>query len=200
MQARLHLIDGDRDALDGSCRVLPGDTLWPIENIRICDRHRHDLGDIKSLAANIAEIGLLQSIVITLTGELIVGRRRLAACQLLDWREIPLRIIDVDQVARAEFAENFLRKDFTMSELVAIRRTLEPVERAAARERQAIAGPTKGRGAKATGSGKLPEAATGRVRDRIARIGGISGRTLEKANEIVTAAEEEPEKIRRSGR
>src|SRR5690348_8932321 len=103
MQARLHLLDGDRDALDEPCRVLPGDTLWSIEDIRVCDRHRRDLDDIKSLAANTAEIGLLQSIVIAPTGELIVGRRRLAACRLLDWREIPVRIIDVDRVARAEY-------------------------------------------------------------------------------------------------
>jgi hypothetical protein len=77
-------VDGDRDALHEPCRWLPSDVRWSIENIRICDRHRRDLGNINSLAAGIAEIDLLQSIVIEPTGELIVGRRRPTACQLRD--------------------------------------------------------------------------------------------------------------------
>jgi hypothetical protein len=40
------------------------------------------------------------------------------------------------QVVRGEFAENAFRKDFLPSEIEAIRRAIEPYERAAAKERQ----------------------------------------------------------------
>ena len=43
--------------------------------------------------------------------------------------------------------------------------------------------------------GKLPEAVTGQARDRMAAFVGVSGRTLEKAEAVVAAAEAEPEKF-----
>ena len=49
---------------------------------------------------------------------------------------IPVTVVDLDAVVRGEFAENAVRKDFTPSEAVAIKRALEPIEREAAKERQ----------------------------------------------------------------
>lgn len=89
-------------------------------------RFRRDLGDIPALATNIEEIGLLHPIVITLDNTLIAGMRRLQAVQFLGWREVPVRVVDLDDVVRGEHDENVVRKDFLPSEAVAIAKALEP--------------------------------------------------------------------------
>jgi hypothetical protein len=43
---------------------------------------------------------------------------------------------DLEEVVRGELAENAIRKDFLPSEIEAIRRAIEPLEKAAAKERQ----------------------------------------------------------------
>ena len=58
--------------------------------------------------------------------------------------------------------------------MVAIAKALEPQEKRAAKERQAKAGPKKGKGKK-SGSGKFPEAVKGKTRDEVARYVGVSG-------------------------
>ena len=52
------------------------------------------------------EIGLLHPIVIRPDGKLIAGERRLRAAKLLGWTEIPVTVVDLDDVVRGEFAEN----------------------------------------------------------------------------------------------
>lgn len=116
----------------------------PIAEIRIGHRHRRDLGDVDQLAASIADLGLLQPVVVRPDGQLIAGERRLRAAQLLGWKEIPVSIVDLTEIARGEYAENTLRKNFTLSEAVAIKRALEPLERAAAKERM-LAGKPSGK-------------------------------------------------------
>jgi N6-adenosine-specific RNA methylase IME4 len=164
--------------------------MMPIEQIRVGNRFRKDLGDIAGLAKSIAEIDLLQSIVVRPDGRLIGGVRRFHAVKLLGWTEIPVRIVDLDAVVRGEYAENAERKDFTLSESVAIKRALEPIEREAAKERQREGGRSGGKG-----SGKLPEASKGNAADKVAKATGLARRTLEKAEAIVDAAEAEPEKF-----
>jgi N6-adenosine-specific RNA methylase IME4/ribosomal protein S14 len=162
----------------------------PLGNIRVGKRHRRDLGDIESLAASIADVGLLHPIVVTPDGRLIAGERRLQAAKLLGWKTIPVNIVDLDAVVRGEFAENTQRKDFTWSEAVAIKRALEPIEQAAAKERQREGGRHGGKG-----SGKLPEASKGNAADKAAKATGMARRTLEKAEAVVDAAEAEPERF-----
>ena len=111
--------------------------LQGVDQIKVGARHRKDMGDIAGLAANIDEVGLLHPIVVRPDGTLIAGERRLRAAQLLGWKTIPVTVIDLDDIVRGEFAENALRKDFTLSEAVAIKRALEPLEKAAAKERHA---------------------------------------------------------------
>jgi N6-adenosine-specific RNA methylase IME4 len=161
----------------------------PIDEVIVGERHRRDMGDIASLAASMAELGLLQPIVVRPDGILIAGERRLRAAQQLGWKEIPISVVDLDAVVRGEFAENAVRKDFTLSEAVAIKRALEPIERAAAKQRQREGGRRGGEG-----SGKLPEALKGNAADKAAQATGMARRTLEKAEAIVDAAEAEPEK------
>src|SRR5437870_1125742 len=96
-----------------------------------------------------------------------------------------LRLLHLAPNAAAAFkdevAENTVRKDFALSEAVAIKRELEPLEKAAAKERQ---------GARTDKHpGKLPTSSKGRAADKAAKATGMARRTLEKAEAIVDAAE-----------
>jgi N6-adenosine-specific RNA methylase IME4 len=170
----------------GNTRLIPRQQ-FPLKQIRVGKRHRRDLGDIAGLAASMGELGLLHPVVVRPDGMLIAGERRLRAAEQLGWSTIPVTVVDLNQVARGEFAENAVRKDFTLSEAVAIKRALEPCERAAAKERQRIGGKLKA-------SANLAEAAKGEARDKIASFTGIKRTTLARAEAIVAAAEAEPEK------
>jgi ParB-like chromosome segregation protein Spo0J len=111
-------------------------TVLPLDAIKIGKRHRADLGDIKQLAHNIAEIGLLHPIVVTPDGSLIAGACRLMAFRTLGRDTIPVTVVDLERVVLGEYAENTFRKQFTPSECADIADALEPIERAAAKERQ----------------------------------------------------------------
>src|SRR2546428_8697036 len=95
---------------------------------------------------------------------------------------------DIERIVAAEFAENTERKDFTWSEAVEIKRAIEPVEKAAAKERQVEGGRSGGKA-----GGKLPQASTGKSRDKIGAFAGVSGRTVDKIAAVVAAAHREPE-------
>jgi N6-adenosine-specific RNA methylase IME4/ParB-like chromosome segregation protein Spo0J len=154
----------------------------PISDIRIGKRHRRDMGDVASLAASIAHIGLMHPVVIRTDGRLIAGERRILAAKQLGWKTIPATVVDLEKVALGEFAENAVRKDFTLSEAVAIKRALEPIERAEAKERMLAGKP----------SGKFPK---GRALDKVAKVVGRDRTTIARAEAIVAAADAEPEKF-----
>ena len=154
----------------------------PIASIRIGTRHRKDVGDVRSLAASIEDVGLLHPPVIKSDGELVAGARRLRACQLLGWTTIPVRVLDVENIVRAEAAENFERQDFTPSEAVAIKRTLEPEMKAEAERRMKAGQPSD-------------NFSKGRAADKASAFTGYSRFTLDKAEAVVAAAEAEPERF-----
>ncbi|OLB72476.1 MAG: hypothetical protein AUI16_20245 [Alphaproteobacteria bacterium 13_2_20CM_2_64_7] len=158
-------------------------TARALDEIQVGPRHRRDLGDISALAASIAEVGLLHPIVVNPAGELIAGERRLAAAKLLGWNEIPTTIVDLDAVVRREWAENAHRKDFALSEAVAIKRALEPLERARAKERMLAGRPSENsQRVRVTLSTRSP-------------FGGKHRTTNAKAEAIVDAAEAEPDRF-----
>src|SRR5258708_1842360 len=152
-----------------------------ISDIKVGKRHRNDLGDIDGLADSIAAIGLLHPIVVRRNGLLIAGQRRYEACKLLGWNDVPVTIVDLDDVARGELDENAIRKDFLPSEIEAIRRTFEPVEKVAAKKRMSDGG----KGAKVS--------QPSRAADKIGTFAGVSGRTVEKIKAVVEAADPELE-------
>jgi N6-adenosine-specific RNA methylase IME4 len=153
----------------------------PLASIRIGKRHRRDMGDIDGLAQSISESGLLHPIVVNENNKLVAGERRLAACKKLGWSDVRVTVVNIQEIARGEYAENVTRKDFTPSELVAITRAIEQRERDLAQQRMTL--------------GKVSTGSTGKTRDKVAVPFGISGRTLEKARAVVDAAEAEPEKF-----
>jgi hypothetical protein len=106
--------------------------------------------------------------------------------------QIPVHIIDLDDIVRGEWSENANRKDFAPSEIVAIKRALEPKLKDEARERQAAAGPRKGRGTKSTAPGKFPEALQGRAADKVGAFVHKDRKTIEKMEAVVEAAEADP--------
>jgi N6-adenosine-specific RNA methylase IME4 len=159
----------------------------PIEHIEVGFRYRKDLGDLRTLADSIAEVGLLHPVVVTPEGRLIAGQRRLAACRLLGFAEVPVTVVDLYQAARGEAHENFIRKDLLPSEIVALKRAIEPMERRAARERQ-------GNRADLCDPASVADC-QGDARDNIARYLGIGRTTIERAQAVVEAAEEDPEEF-----
>ena len=164
-----------------------------IDEIAVGPRHRRELGDIEGLAASMGNLDMLEPIVVRPDDrgqyQLVCGARRLAAAKQLGQTKVSVivRNLTEAEALKAEFAENVFRKDFTLSEAVAIKRELEPIERAAAKERQG--------GRTDKHPGKLPASSTGRAADKAAKATGMARRTLEKAEAIVDAAEAEPEKF-----
>src|ERR1017187_2123795 len=160
-----------------------------IEQIQIGFRYRKDLGDLRPLVDSIAEVGLLHPVVVTPDGRLIAGQRRLEACRLLGWTDVPVTVVDLYQAARGEAHENFVRKDLLPSEIVALKRAIEPTERRSARERQgsraALCHPAT--------VAECQSASPVEARDNIARYLGVGRTTIERAEAVVDAAEEEPE-------
>lgn len=90
-----------------------------IDQIKINGRARTDTGDIESLARSMRKLGQLQPIGVDADGVLVFGGRRLMAARSLGWAEIEARVIDCDAL-QAEHDENEIRKQFTVTERLAI--------------------------------------------------------------------------------
>ncbi|MGB9826611.1 MAG: ParB N-terminal domain-containing protein, partial [Desulfofundulus sp.] len=109
-----------------------------IDDIKIVDRVRKDMGDLEELAESIKELGLLQPVIVTPELVLVAGERRVNACRMLGWEEIPVVEIafeDYYAQLKAERDENIVRKSFTFSETAELIRKLETVERERAKAR-----------------------------------------------------------------
>ena len=89
------------------------------------NRFRKNVGELGELMESISVLGLLQPIGITKQNVLVFGQRRLIACQMLGHEEIEAKVVDVPSIVDGEYAENEIRKDFTVSERVAIAKELE---------------------------------------------------------------------------
>lgn len=167
----------------------------PISSIKVGGRIRKDLGDLDALAESITNNGgLLQPILIKSDGTLIAGERRLAACKVIGREHIEVNVrndfASAAALLIAERDENTCRKDFTPSEAVALGKKLEKLERPPARERMAEAGRSAAPGRPAERSGESPDlSAKGDTREKVGPAVGMSGRTYEKAKQVVEAAE-----------
>ena len=91
-----------------------------VKEIGIGRRHRQHIGDLRSLAASIGKVGLLDPIVVDGDGRLVAGARRIAAVRSLGWRDVPVRVVrnlsDAANALRAERDENTERQEFRPSE------------------------------------------------------------------------------------
>jgi|SRR5579864_132088 len=161
---------------------LPLSVFEAIENITVESRFRKEPGDLESLSKSIKEIGLLHPIVISHDRRLIAGWRRLEACKKLGWNRVPVTKVPLKELAKGEFHENFVRKDFTVSEMVAIKRALEPELKIGQGKRTDIT--------------SADSAEVGKVtREVVASYVGVSHDTLSKAEALVDAASKDPERF-----
>jgi hypothetical protein len=96
-----------------------------IDDIRVGMAFRKDMGDIDGLAQSIAKLGLLHAIGITANKRLVFGARRLAAHRKLGRAVISAHVLDIENIAEGTYAENVMRKDFTVSERAAIMEAIE---------------------------------------------------------------------------
>ncbi len=145
-----------------------------IADIVIGDRYRKELGDIGCLAESIERLGLLQPIGVTPDLELIFGERRIEAFKTLGRDAIPARILDINSLLEGEYDENETRKDFTVSEKVALARAIE-------KELEGRQGRPSDK--KVQPVSPLPQ---GKTRDLVAeRVGLGSGVTYENAKTVV---------------
>ena len=93
--------------------------LIEINKVIVKERIRKDFGDIEELANDIRENGLINPPVVTPEYELIAGERRLRALQHLDYKQIEVRVMTVQDALhqlKLEISENENRKDFSFSE------------------------------------------------------------------------------------
>jgi len=97
--------------------------------IIIKKRYRKEMGDLEPLKKSISEIGLLHPIVVNENNELIAGERRLKAIKELGWNDAPITRINLKEIIRGEFDENNVRKEFTITESVAIWEAMENLQK-----------------------------------------------------------------------
>jgi ParB-like chromosome segregation protein Spo0J len=163
------------------------------DSIKVGTRYRKDMGSIDKLASSIRDVGLIQPIVVDGSGNLIAGERRLAACRLLGMADVPVAVVggldDAAQVLRAERDENTCRKDMTPSELIALGKALEELERPKARERQENANPEGIQTPAAHANSSPPKRdASGYTRNIVSDAVGMSGATYQRAKHVVETA------------
>lgn len=177
----------------------------PISDIEVRDRSRKVLRNLDSLARSIRERGLLHPVVVRHVGRqlvLVAGQRRIEAVRTLGWTEIPVTVVTTlaDEMAAlyAEGDENTEREPFTPAEAVEHRRRIREVETQAAKERQGARTDLEPP-AKLAQSPKPHERTT---RARTAKATGYGHATLDKAEAIVEAAEDEtqPEPVREAAK
>jgi SAM-dependent methyltransferase len=145
-------------------------TEWPLKRIQVGRRFRKALGDLQALAESIEEVGLLHPVVVTPQGRLVAGRRRLEAVKLLGWGTVPVRVVDLENIAEGELAENVQRKDFLPSELWAIAKKVKEIVKTP------VGRPSK--------KVENYHHFNGKTRDKAAAYFGISGRHLEKIGAV----------------
>lgn len=107
-----------------------------IKQIKVGERFRKDFGNLDGLKTSIETYGLIHPPVVEdiCNGEflLLAGERRLRACILLGWDEIPVTLRkDLDPSSRRELEleENLHRKDLDWTEEVQIKLEIDELKR-----------------------------------------------------------------------
>lgn len=98
-----------------------------ISDIKVSNRARVDIGDLKELKESIKKSGQLNPILITENFDLIAGERRLRALQELEKETAICRImpnVSQSDLFMIELMENVARKDFTWYEELELKKKL----------------------------------------------------------------------------
>ncbi|MFJ6566262.1 ParB N-terminal domain-containing protein [Streptomyces sp. NPDC091292] len=165
-----------------------------IHEIKAGDRARTDLGDLTDLMTSIEALGLFQPIVVTAENKLIAGGRRLEACRRLGMDEVQVvvaeHIHDAVDLLKAERDENICRKPMTASELIALGRQIEELEKPRAAERKA-ASQLAGRSPGGSPIGAVLANGTEKYdsRERAAEAVGLSTATYSRIKQVANGAD-----------
>lgn len=168
-----------------------------VDSVRVEGRYRREVGDVSGLAASIEAIGLLHPIVVTPDWKLVAGQRRLEACRALGWKRIPATVAanlnDAARLLIAERDENTCREPYLVSEMVALGKALEALERPKAKERMEWA-----KDGGDPPSGNLPEGSRRETVDIVGSALGVSATTYRRAKVVIEASEDPglPEHVR----
>jgi ParB-like chromosome segregation protein Spo0J len=158
-----------------------------LDQVIVGERRREDMGDLDGLVASIRTYGLLHPIVLDAENRLVAGERRLRACAILGWEDIPARrlgTLSETERREIELEENLRRKDLTAYE-----RSKTLADRAdIARE---VAG-TEGRTESVRPSGQAWAARPDSYRAVSERI-GVPVQTIRDAEQHVAAVAKYPE-------
>ncbi|MHA1210848.1 MAG: MT-A70 family methyltransferase [Candidatus Heimdallarchaeota archaeon] len=149
-----------------------------INKIKIRKRFRKDIGELETLKNSIKEIGLLQPIVVDEKNNLIAGQRRLLACKELGWKEIDVNVVKINDILKGEYDENVVRKQFLPTEMIAIKKAIEPLKKKEAEKRMKIGRP----------SSNLDK---GRTDEKIAKGFDIGRTTLLNAEKVIDFGDKE---------
>lgn len=164
--------------------------LIDINKISVGKRIRKDYGDIQSLSDDIKKNGLINPPVVTPDYELIAGERRLEAMKKLEYKQIEVRVMSVEDhehQLKMEISENEERKEFTYSEKMDYAKQLERIEAKKSKDRKTSTLKQN----KNTDMDHGPQR-KGSTRDIVGKVSGFgSGRTYARAKYIYENADEE---------
>src|SRR5215469_9553150 len=171
----------------------------PIDSIKIGSRFRKDLGDIASLAEDIGKIGLLHPIVINQNHELICGLRRIEAFKSVGKSEIPAHVVNLDDIVKGEISENTQRKDFSLEEIIQIKKAVEPEIKTESKKRKFSGKPSANfaEGSNENNNATSKNYSENQTRAQVAKYVSsygkkISHSTLAKAEKVYDAAQQDP--------
>ncbi|XXX76018.1 ParB/RepB/Spo0J family partition protein [Sorangium sp. So ce134] len=179
-------LDAPPSMLDATGAVHREVHLVAIKDIVIPPHREPDLATVHQLAASIAEVDLLNPIILTPEGELVTGRNRIAAFVELGRTHIPARTATWEMLERelAEIDENIVRRRFSVLErgrLLARRKKLYEAVHPEARQ-HTRGGHAKAAAAAATETISVAPAFASDVADKL----GTSERSVREEIRIAT--------------
>src|SRR5215467_3746299 len=172
-------------------------TLIPMDSIKIGSRFRKDLGNIASLADDIREIGLLHPIVINQNHGLICGLRRIEAFKSLGKSEVPAHIVNLADIVKGEISENTQRKNFSLEEIIQIKKAVEPEIKTESKKRKLSGKPSAKFAEGSNECNNNKNNSENQTRAQVAKYVSsygkkISHATLAKAEKVYDAVQQDP--------
>lgn len=165
-----------------------------ISDINFGKRFRKDLGDIDGLVNSIKSNGLLCPIIVTADNLLIDGARRIKAYEKLGNHEIPFHIVNVPIKENGEIDANLVRKDFTVEEILAIKKYRESIEpNLQGKRTDRIDIPSSSQQFPDQLLGNFPQSSKMNRRERIAKDTGLSYKSLSRLEEVADMEKRYPE-------
>ncbi len=140
----------------------------------------------EALAESVRQCGILEPLTITRDDVILSGHRRLLAAAACDRITVPCIVVDGDPLdLEWRLIESNRQRAKSREQIGREARELLRIERERAKERQAQAGPQRGKGKKRSASGNVTGSAPGDARDRVGAALGVSGPTAERAAAVV---------------